>query len=158
MIRLTNQSMESVITPKQKQILARWRKQPTKYQQEHISRAELIRLLEAALESGVGPFGSELVTPTMLTHWLCRTGDGFRLLDTYLATPIAPWPIAIGRVISEVDGIEPAQRCLRAYSYSPVRFYILRNHEHWRQASPAQIIAVLRQNDALYPSARPVRN
>jgi hypothetical protein len=132
----------------------RWEKPPTKYQLEHVSRAELIRLLEAALALGAGPFGRELVTPSMLTLWFCQTSEGFSLLYEYLSEAIPPWPIAIGRVVSEVDGMEAAQRCLRPYSDSPIRFYILKNHAYWRNASPLDIMDELCRNDTLYPSGR----
>ena len=132
----------------------RCEKPPTKYQREHISRAELIRLLEAALARGAGPFGLELVTPSMLTHWFCKTKEGCLLLCEFLTEPIPPWPIAIGRVVSEVDGMEPTQRCLRAYNDSPIRFYILKNHAYWRNASPLDVMDELCRNDVLYPSDR----
>jgi len=115
----------------------------SKHQVSHISMGDLVRLLEAALEAKVGPFGGELVTPKMLSIWFIKTRVGFSWLHRYFAVPLAPWPEVIGRAASHVEGIESAHRCLRSYNGGTQRFYIFKRHQHWRHASPTEIAAQL---------------
>lgn len=114
-------------------------KRSLKYRLSHISIGELARLLETALEAQVGPFRGELITPRLLTWWFVRTREGFNWLYRYLEYPLPPWPEALGRAAAHVDGIESAHRCLRGYNGGTQRFYIFKQHEYWRQASPTEI-------------------
>lgn len=65
-------------------------KRSLKYRLSHIPIADLVQLLESALEAQVGPFRGELITPRLLTLWFVRTREGFNLLYEYLEHPLPP--------------------------------------------------------------------